>query len=135
MQDRPTAAELLAAIQHFVETDVVPALDGTKKFHARVAANLLSILGRELASEDEQLAREWNGLSQLLGEPAAPPADRAERHVQLRRRSERLCERIRAGEADQGAWRDAVLRHVRATVVDKLAVANPRYLAGGRAAD
>ena len=39
MQDRPTYAELLAAVRHFLEADVVPRLDGPKKFHARVAAN------------------------------------------------------------------------------------------------
>lgn len=135
MQDRPSAAELLEAIQHFLEADVVPNLDGTKKFHARVAANVLSILRRELASEDEQLAYEWQSLGALLGTSDPAPTDRAQLRSQLRKRTRTLCERIRAGDADQGDWRDAVLRHVRRTVEDKLTVANPKYLAGSRDAE
>ena len=54
MQDRPTYSELLEAVQHFLETDVVPALDGPKKFHARVADNVLAIVRRELQAEDVQ---------------------------------------------------------------------------------
>jgi len=53
MQDRPTSSELIEAVQHFLETDVVPALDGPKKFHARVAANVLGIVRRELQAEDD----------------------------------------------------------------------------------
>jgi hypothetical protein len=49
MQDRPTREELIDAVRDFLETDVVPALEGTLKFHARVAANVLGIVGRELA--------------------------------------------------------------------------------------
>ena len=44
-----------------------------------------------------------------------------------------LAERIRRGEADVEPFRAAVRAHVRATVEDKLQVANPRFLesAGG----
>jgi hypothetical protein len=34
------------------------------------------------------------------------------------------CERIRQGDADGGAWRGEVLRHLRLVVRQKLAVAN-----------
>ena len=43
MQDRPTIAELLEAVRDFLERDVVDALEGTTKFHARVAVNVLGI--------------------------------------------------------------------------------------------
>ena len=39
MNDRPDAVELLRAVERFLEGDVVPALDGVHRFHARVAAN------------------------------------------------------------------------------------------------
>lgn len=134
MQDRPTYSELLEAVQRFLEADVMPALDGPKKFHARVAANVLEIVRRELHSEDAQWRDEWNRLDALFGTREPLPAERRERRRRLRQRTVDLCERIRAGEADRGEWRNAVLAHVRQTVVDKLAVANPKYL-GAELAD
>jgi hypothetical protein len=41
---------------------------------------------------------------------------------------EELTAKIRAGEADDGAWRREVLALVRRSVEDKLSIANPRYL-------
>ena len=35
MNDRPTAEELLRAVERFLERDVVPRLEGVPKFHAR----------------------------------------------------------------------------------------------------
>ncbi|HEX7407864.1 MAG TPA: DUF6285 domain-containing protein [Candidatus Binatia bacterium] len=130
MQDRPTCAELLEAVQHFLETDAVPALDGPKKFHARVAANVLAIIRRELESEDTQLRDEWRRLGELLGISDAVPADRAELRRALRQHTKELCQRISQGDADAGEWRSAVITHVRHTVEDKLRVANPKYLSG-----
>ena len=48
MQDRPTADELLAAIERFLEEEIVPNTPGSRGFHARVAANSIRILRREL---------------------------------------------------------------------------------------
>src|SRR5262249_17829987 len=127
MQDRPAYNELLAAVQHFLETDVVPALEGPKKFHARVAANILAIVQRELHSAHSQLRAEWDRLDTLLGPEAAPNDDPALR-AQLRARTEELCERIRRGDADDPSWGPTLIAHVRQTVIDKLAVANPKYL-------
>jgi hypothetical protein len=128
MQDRPTIAELLDAVRGFLESEVVGALDGTAKFHARVAANVLAIAQRELELEPAQLIAEWQRLDALLGQ-AVLPEDRDALRERLRGRTEELCERIRAGAADDEPLRAAVLEHVRATVREKLAVANPKQLA------
>jgi hypothetical protein len=128
MQDRPTYNEILEAVQQFLENEVVPALDGPKKFHARVAANLLAIVRRELQTEPAQLTGEWNDVNALLGVAEPMPPDRDELLSRLRERTTELCKRIRRGEADSGAWRPAVLDHVRQTVTAKLEVANPKYL-------
>jgi Domain of unknown function (DUF6285) len=45
---RPTAAELIAAVAEFLETDVRESTEGQVNFHARVAANALRIVEREL---------------------------------------------------------------------------------------
>jgi len=128
MQDRPTYDELLDAVRGFLERDVVPALEGTKKFHARVAANVLAIVRRELAAESDQLAAEWQRLDALLGSEPVPVGLPSLKR-RLAERSAQLCERIRAGDADAGPFRAAALAHVRETVREKLAVANPKLLA------
>jgi ketosteroid isomerase-like protein len=48
---RPTAAELVAAVTEFLESDVRGATEGQVNFHARVAANVLRIVERELTGE------------------------------------------------------------------------------------
>jgi hypothetical protein len=127
MQDRPTADELLAALQRFLDEDVLPNAEGARRFHARVAANTMRILRRELDLAGEHLDREWAGLDSLLGPAERPVAQRALRDA-IAARTAQLCERIRASDADAGPFRDAVLAHVRQTVRDKLLVTNPGWL-------
>jgi hypothetical protein len=125
VNDRPTAVELLRAVERFVEQDVVPSLDGVKQYHARIAANVVAIVAREIETEDGHSRAEWERLSNLLGEAPALPEDRAARGSALRERNEELSRRIRAGEADSGPWRGRVLSHLRETVAAKLEVAKP----------
>ena len=128
MQDRPTVAELLDAVRGFLEHDAIEGLEGTAKFHARVAANVLAIAMRELEMEPAHLAAEWKRLDALLGEAAAP-SDLVALRDGVRARTEELCERIRRGDADAGVFRADAAAHVRATVREKLAVVNPKLLA------
>ena len=127
MQDRPTARELLEAVRLFLEDDVVPALDGPARFHARVAANVLAIVGRELEGEEATLVAEWTRLATLLGRQSATPPERL---VALRTAvgelTEELCARIRRGDADASPFRAAARAAVTTSVAEKLAVANPR---------
>ena len=76
MQDRPTFDELLAAVERFLDDQVVARGEGALRYQGRVAANAIRIVRRELQHEDEQLAREWAGLDELLG-PAPRPDGRA----------------------------------------------------------
>ena len=126
MNDRPTAAELLAAVERFLEESAVPALDGPAKYHARVAANVVRIVARELATEDAHLAREWAGLATLLGVGDPPPADRAALRDAIAAHNAELVRRIRAGDADTGPWRESLIDHRSRVVADKLDVAQPR---------
>lgn len=130
MQDRPTALELLAAVRAFLEDDVVPALEGRRRFHALVATNVLGVVERELGGEEAQLAAEWGRLAPLLGEAGPAPAGLRELRRAVRALTGRLAERIRTGELDAAPLASAVRAHVRATVVEKLRVANPKYLGG-----
>ncbi|MFI7640097.1 DUF6285 domain-containing protein [Nonomuraea sp. NPDC049400] len=106
--DVPTAAELVAAVRDFLETDVLPAVDGRVRFHTRVAINVLGMVEREIQLGPDQ-AREHAARLTDLG-----VADDAE-----------LAAAIREGRvADDDALVTALEQAVRA----KLAVANPAYL-------
>jgi hypothetical protein len=111
--DRPTAAELVAAVREFLADEVMPALEGRKRFHTRVAVNVLGTVERELALGPGQAARHVAALD------AVGVVDEAE-----------LAAGIRSGRFDDRL--DEVALVVRETVRDKLAVANPAYLEGPR---
>jgi len=132
MQDRPTFDELLAAVERFLDDQVVARSEGALRYQGRVAGNVIRIVRRELAREDEQLAREWAGLDALLG-AAGRPLGRAALREALGARNEALCARIRAGDADSGSFRDDVLAHAHRTVRDKLLVTNPGWLGASSA--
>ena len=128
MQDRPTAFELLEAVRGFLERDVVPALEGPRRFHALVAANVLAIVRRELDGEEDRLLGEWRRIAPLLDEGGPTPSGLAALRTAVREVTTRLAERIQRGEADTDPLRAAVRGAVRETVVEKLRVANPRFL-------
>ena len=127
MQDRPNAGELLAAVRGFLEQDIVPTLEGRRRFHALVAMNVLGIVEREIAGEEAPLLAQWTGLAGLLGVATDPPARIDALRANVCEMTAALVDRIRAGDADGGSFGDAVQAHVRATVTEKLRVANPRY--------
>ncbi len=132
MQDRPTASELLTAVQRFLEEEVVPALSGRTQFLARVAANAVGIVRREIELEEDNLRREWERLAALYSDCDAPPQNTAELRQLVRAYTERLCEEIRNGGPSSPERRKAIHDHVRETVADKLRISDPRFL--GRAA-
>ena len=129
MQDRPSANELIEAVAGFLQRELTPVItDPRLRFRALVAANVLSIVARELQAGGEPLRAEWRGLVKLLGRRDEPPADdRALREAMFAMNRE-LCARIRAGEMDDEPLYTAASEHATATVIDKLRVANPRYL-------
>lgn len=106
---RPTAAELLEAVREWVEGDVREATSGRVAFHARVAANALAMLERQVA----------------LG-PAHEAAHRARLESLGHPDDASLARAIRAGEEDHRL--EEVRAVVAASVRSKLEVANPRWL-------
>jgi aminoglycoside phosphotransferase (APT) family kinase protein len=106
---RPTATELVAATRLFLTTDVQPRTTGRTAFHARVAANVLAQVERELRHGDAARIRHRAALD-LLGCPDDPALSRA----------------IADGALDE-RW-DDVVSAVRESVRDRLLVANPQHL-------
>jgi len=107
--DRPTASELLQAVREYLADEVVPATSGRISFHARVAANVVAMIERELAlapqlQEAQRRRLESLGLESEAGFAAA----------------------IRNGTFDD-RWSEA-LAAARADADDRLRIANPSYL-------
>jgi hypothetical protein len=98
---RPTATELIAAVAEFLETDVRAATDGGLNFHARVAANALRIVERELQQNGPE--------PELLGY----------------RDEQQLAGAVRAGDFDDRA--DELNPALRALVRYRLDAAHPGY--------
>ena len=65
-QDRASAEELLGGVEAFLRKDVLPQLSGASIYKCRVAANILSIVQRELAQGEKADSTELLGLQQLL---------------------------------------------------------------------
>lgn len=106
---RPTAAELVAAVAEFLDTEVRDgdSVAAPVKFQARVAANALRMVERELLAED-----------------AAPAAEAALAKLGFTDEAA-LAAAIRAGELDDRA--DDVTAVLRVLVRQRLAAAHPGY--------
>ena len=128
MQDRPTSIELLEAAADFVDREIVPAIEGARQFQARVVANVMRIVAREIQMEDLAVRVEVKALARLLGHDAPHLHSLDDLRKASMSMGEELSARIRAGDADSGQWRAEVLKVVRQSVEDKLRIANPRYL-------
>ena len=103
---KPTAAELVVAVAEFLEGEVRTETTGAVNFHARVAANVLRIVERELLATGEDEPRAELAALGFTAEAA-------------------LAAAIRAGDFD---GRDAeVLPTLRALVRHRLDVAHPGY--------
>jgi hypothetical protein len=104
-----TAAELARAVRDFLEEEVFATAEGRLRFLARVAARAVEQLERELTLGPELERAHAARLARLgVRDDAA------------------LCEAIRSGSLDDRM--DEVVAAVRARVVDRLHVANPRHL-------
>lgn len=118
MQDRPNVDELLDAVEIFLRETVVDQLEGQPRFHARVAANAVAIVRRELRLDGAFARDEVSRLKKLTG--SAGGRDKL---------NGALASAIRDGDIKDP---EAVLTHLRQTAREKLDVANPRYRAESR---
>lgn len=106
MSTRPTAAELVAAVADFLDEEVRAACDGQVAFHARVAANVLRIVERELLDDTGESVRTAMAALGFTDEAA-------------------LARAIRDGELDDRP--DEVLSCLRELVGHRLSIDHPGY--------
>ena len=127
MYDRPSANELLEAACHHLETQVIPVARATNfklYFQTLVAINVIKIVRRELALSGAHQRAEWSRLNMLIESETMPTNDDA-LSERLHARNQALCEQIRAGAFDDHR---ALFEHLKATTIEQLAVANPKFL-------
>lgn len=116
MQDRPDPVDLVRTVAATLRDKLMPQLSGSAAFEARVAANALDLVARQLELAAGTDAAEHHRLVVLLG-----------RDGTLADLNRELCARIADGRI--AANDPALKEHLWATTLAKLAVDQPSYAA------
>ncbi len=130
MRNRPTAGELLEIFRRSLREES-PAMPPTEKRRAGVIrANLLAIVGRELAAGDRPAREELERLRALYNEQGKRLAEGPAVTAEVARLSRRLAADLRSGahETADGALAEPVRRHLLETTLQSLRENNPDYL-------
>lgn len=114
MQDQPSAIELVEAVTEFIRNHAMPQLQGHAAFHARVAANALDIVKRELEIGPDAATAEMTRLKMLLSKDGT-----------LDELNRELCEKIEKGEVTLDT--PGLREHLWETTLTKLAIDQPKY--------
>lgn len=114
MIEHPQAEELAEAVARWIES-VRPSLNPRDAFLARVAANALGVIKRELAQGPAAEAAAKARLVALLG--------REGDYAELNRE---LCARLRAGEMDRDT--PGLLTALKANICEQIAIDQPSYV-------
>lgn len=121
MQDEPTPHELLTAVANWLRNELMPVAPADKTFHVRVAANAIDLALRQLEHGAPGEAAERRRLATLLGQDS-----------EVADLNAALARGIATGAVD--STDQAVMDHLYATTLEKLAVDQPNYAAYRRAA-
>lgn len=114
MMDQPSMRELVEAVRTFIEQKAMTELKGHTAFHARVAANALAIVTRQLERGVESDAEELASLRVLLGKEGS-----------LEELNRALCRAIRDGEID--ILSPQLQQHLERTARAKIEIDQPNY--------
>ena len=116
MKGHPPATELLASVSRFLREELLPSLSGAEAFNLRVSINAIELVRREIEQLDAADKSEHRRLAKLL-----------DTYAELDVLRKQLCDKIARGHImlDQPALRE----HLRATIVDRLAIDQPTYSA------
>jgi hypothetical protein len=114
MMDQPSIRELVDAVRSFLEKRAMPELSGHTAFHARVAANALSIVVRQLDQSAKSDADERKRLQALTG-----------RNGTLDELNRELCRRIRNSEFTLET--PGLAKHLELSTREKVTIDQPNY--------
>ncbi|MES2896431.1 MAG: DUF6285 domain-containing protein [Pseudomonadota bacterium] len=113
MIENPRADELVEAVARWIDS-VRPGLPPRDAFLARVAANVLSVVKRELTLGPPAEAAATARLADLLGHGGSLAELNAE-----------LCAKLRDGEMDRDT--PGLLAALKANIVEQIAIDQPNY--------
>jgi hypothetical protein len=119
MHDTPSSTELIAAVRSFLTEVAMPNLTGHAAFSARVAANALALVERDLAGRYDVEARQVALYSTLLGADATRD---------LKALEAKLCAAIQTG--DLGLETPDLLPALREIAQAQLLIDQPNYSGG-----
>ena len=115
MQDRPTAPELLDSLAEYLFGELRPEVPREQRFKVLVAANLCTVVAREIRAGAEPDIQDLELFSELLGE----------RQDDARAAAAELSRRLRSGELDDRL--DELAPRLEEHVRRKLDIARPGY--------
>ena len=113
MIEHPKAEELAEAVARWIDS-VRPQLNPRDAFLARVAANALGVVRRELIQGPAAEAGAVERLSALLGREGSLPELNAD-----------LCARLREGSMDRDT--PGLLAALKANITEQIAIDQPNY--------
>jgi hypothetical protein len=125
MQDRPTAPELLESVAEYLFSELRPEVPREQRFKVLVAANLCTVVARELRAGDQPDREDLELFRQLLGESGEVPEDPVELTDQTRAAAADLSRRMRSGELDDRL--DELAPRLEEHIRRKLEIARPGY--------
>jgi len=114
MISHPTAVELTEAVRRFLDETIAPKLEGRESFLAKVAANALAAVERELEQAPAAEAAALQRLTTLLGHDGTFETLNAE-----------LCGKLESGEFN--LMTPGVLAHLKASTIDQVKIDQPGY--------
>ncbi|MEI1278905.1 DUF6285 domain-containing protein [Leptospira venezuelensis] len=127
MQDKPSATELLEAIQDFLMKEVLPEFRDKDllAYKTLVSWNMLGVISREIRSGEESLDKELMRLSSLLKKKSEFPKTWNEKKNLTSSWNEELRDIIRKDKKsleDTEYW-----KHIKESVIEKVEIVNPRF--------
>jgi hypothetical protein len=114
MHESPSATEILGIVGRYLNEVAGPALSGQAAFHARVAANALAIVARELAQRPEAEAGEKARLVALLGQDGS-----------IAELNSTLCAAIADGSISLNT--PGLFDHLDAATIAQVSIDQPKY--------
>jgi hypothetical protein len=114
MLDQPRGADILAAVSKLLRETLMPQLPANAAFQARVAANAIDLVAREINFGDTVESEALGRLQALLG-----------RNGSLQELEADLSGRIRRGELDLQS--EGLADHLWQTTLDKMKIDQPAY--------
>lgn len=126
MNNEPDGVELLRVAQKVLRERLLPGVAKDQRYEALMVANAMAIAARELEAGDWKLREELRMLTELYGDTVVGQSGTSSKE-KVSRLNKRLAKDIRAGVMD-GACAQGVRALLKAQVIGRLRVSNPKYL-------